>query len=128
MRVEQRFATSEGRHARALLRGLAQGRQGRRPQPHAAVRLRRLRGLDAALVLGGVGPQLAGQGGVFVLANIRGGGEFGPAWHQAAVKRHKQKSYDDFAAVAEDLIASGVTSPAHWASRAAATAACWWAR
>jgi prolyl oligopeptidase PreP (S9A serine peptidase family) len=44
------------------------------------------------------------------------------------VKANKQKSYDDFIAVAEDLIASGVTRPATWASRAAATAACWWAR
>jgi prolyl oligopeptidase len=49
------------------------------------------------------------RGGVYVLANIRGGGEFGPAWHQAAVKAGKQKSYDDFAAVAEDLARTGVT-------------------
>jgi prolyl oligopeptidase len=55
------------------------------------------------------------QGGVFVLANIRGGGEFGPAWHQAAIKAHKQKSYDDFAAVAEDLIQRRITNPAHLA-------------
>ena len=52
------------------------------------------------------------RGGVFVLANIRGGGEFGPGWHQAALREHKQKSYDDFAAVAEDLISSKVTRPA----------------
>jgi prolyl oligopeptidase len=51
------------------------------------------------------------QGGVYAMANIRGGGEFGPEWHQAAVKAYKQASYDDFAAVAEDLIASGVTRP-----------------
>jgi prolyl oligopeptidase len=62
---------------------------------------------------GGVGQSWLAKGGVYVLANIRGGGEFGPAWHQAAVKHHKQKSYDDFAAVAEDLIKAGVTSPAH---------------
>ena len=62
---------------------------------------------------GGVGRAWTGQGGVYVLANIRGGGEFGPAWHQAAVKADKQKSYDDFAAVAEDLIATKVTSPQH---------------
>ncbi len=53
-----------------------------------------------------------GRGGVLVVANIRGGGEFGPAWHQAAVKAHKQRSYDDFIAVAEDLQRSGVTRPA----------------
>ncbi|MFO1336938.1 MAG: prolyl oligopeptidase family serine peptidase [Burkholderiaceae bacterium] len=53
------------------------------------------------------------RGGVFVLANIRGGGEFGPAWHQAAIKPNKQKSYDDFIAVAEDLVATKVTNPRH---------------
>ena len=53
------------------------------------------------------------QGGVYVVANIRGGGEFGPGWHQAAVKAGKQKSYDDFAAVAEDLIAHKITQPKH---------------
>src|SRR3984957_1282520 len=51
------------------------------------------------------------RGGVFVLANIRGGGEFGPAWHEAARKEHRQRAYDDFIAVAEDLEARGVTSP-----------------
>jgi prolyl oligopeptidase len=51
------------------------------------------------------------RGGVFVLANIRGGGEFGPAWHEAALKTHRQVAYDDFAAVAKDLIARGITSP-----------------
>jgi len=53
------------------------------------------------------------RGGVFVLANIRGGGEFGPAWHEAARKEHRQRAYDDFIAVAEDLIARGVTKPKH---------------
>jgi prolyl oligopeptidase len=53
------------------------------------------------------------RGGVLVVANIRGGGEFGPAWHQAAVLQHKQRSYDDFIAVAEDLIARGITSASH---------------
>ena len=51
------------------------------------------------------------RGGVFVLANIRGGGEFGPAWHEAGLKTKRQAIYDDFAAVAQDLIARGVTSP-----------------
>lgn len=53
------------------------------------------------------------KGGVMVVANIRGGGEFGPGWHQAAIKANKQKSYDDFIAVAEDLVATKVTSPRH---------------
>jgi prolyl oligopeptidase len=53
------------------------------------------------------------QGGVLVVANIRGGGEYGPAWHQAAVKANKQHSYDDFIAVAEDLVKRRITSPRH---------------
>ena len=53
-----------------------------------------------------------GRGGVLVVVNIRGGGEYGPGWHQAALKANRQKSYDDFAAVAEDLIRSRITNPA----------------
>jgi prolyl oligopeptidase len=53
------------------------------------------------------------RGCVYVLANIRGGGEFGPAWHNAARKAHRQRAYDDFISVAEDLIHRGVTSPKH---------------
>jgi prolyl oligopeptidase len=60
----------------------------------------------------GVGGKLwLEQGNVYVLANIRGGGEFGPAWHEAALKTHRQRAYDDFAAVAQDLIARKITSP-----------------
>jgi prolyl oligopeptidase len=51
------------------------------------------------------------KGGAYVLANIRGGGEFGPAWHEAGLKTKRQVIYDDFAAVAEDLIKRGITSP-----------------
>ena len=53
------------------------------------------------------------QGGVYVLANIRGGGEYGPRWHQAAIKENRHKAYEDFAAVAEDLFARKITSPQH---------------
>ena len=53
------------------------------------------------------------QGGVYVVANIRGGGEYGPRWHQAALKEKRLRAYEDFAAVAQDLIARKVTSPAH---------------
>ncbi len=62
---------------------------------------------------GGYGAEWLSRGGVLVIANIRGGGEFGPAWHQAALKANKQKSYDDFIAVAEDLIAKKITNPMH---------------
>jgi prolyl oligopeptidase len=53
------------------------------------------------------------RGGAYALANIRGGGEFGPAWHDAGLKLHRQRIYDDFAAVGEDLIARKYTSPPH---------------
>ena len=52
------------------------------------------------------------QGNAWVLANIRGGGEFGPQWHQAALKENRQRAYDDFAAIAEDLVARGITTSA----------------
>jgi len=52
------------------------------------------------------------QGGVYVVANIRGGGEYGPRWHQAALKAHRHKAYEDFAAVARDLISRQITAPA----------------
>jgi prolyl oligopeptidase len=51
------------------------------------------------------------RGGVYVLANIRGGGEFGPAWHEAGLKTHRQRIYDDFAAVGQDLVKRKITSP-----------------
>lgn len=53
------------------------------------------------------------RGGSYVLANIRGGGEFGPAWHQAALKTQRHKAFEDFIAVAEDLIGRGLTSASH---------------
>jgi len=53
------------------------------------------------------------NGGVYVLANIRGGGEYGPNWHQAGLKTERQRIYDDFIAVAENLIEKNITSPAH---------------
>ena len=51
------------------------------------------------------------RGGIYVVANIRGGGEFGPGWHEAALKTHRQRAYDDFAAVAEDIEKRGLTTP-----------------
>ncbi|WEX79338.1 prolyl oligopeptidase family serine peptidase (plasmid) [Sinorhizobium numidicum] len=53
------------------------------------------------------------KGGAYALANIRGGGEFGPKWHEAGLKTHRQRVYDDFQAVAQDLIAKKLTSPPH---------------
>ncbi len=113
MRVEQRFATSKDgtrvpyfvvwpRGARAdgsnptLLYGYGGFEQSMQPW-----------------YSGAFGSAWYSQGGVLVVANIRGGGEYGPAWHQAAIKATRQNSHDDFAAVADDLIASRITSPRH---------------
>jgi prolyl oligopeptidase len=51
------------------------------------------------------------KGGVYAIANIRGGGEFGPAWHDAALKTNRQKAYEDFQAVAADLVRRKITAP-----------------
>lgn len=62
---------------------------------------------------GGVGKGWLEKGGVYAVANIRGGGEYGPRWHQAALKANRHKAYEDFAAVAQDLVAKKITSPQH---------------
>jgi prolyl oligopeptidase len=61
----------------------------------------------------GTGAAWLEKGGVYVVANIRGGGEFGPKWHKAAMKANRHRAYEDFAAVAEDLVNRKVTSPKH---------------
>jgi prolyl oligopeptidase len=60
---------------------------------------------------GTIGKLWLERGGAFVLANIRGGGEFGPAWHEAGLGVKRQVIYDDFSAVGKDLVASGLTTP-----------------
>lgn len=62
--------------------------------------------------LGSTGKIWAEKGGAWVVANIRGGGEFGPKWHQAALKENRQRAFDDFIAVGEDLVRRKITSPA----------------
>ncbi|MHA7134684.1 prolyl oligopeptidase family serine peptidase [Oerskovia turbata] len=62
---------------------------------------------------GALGRAWLADGGVYVVANIRGGGEYGPSWHQAALKAKRHKAYEDFAAVARDLVARGITTPEH---------------
>jgi prolyl oligopeptidase len=62
---------------------------------------------------GSIGRAWLERGGVYVIANIRGGGEYGPRWHQAALQANRLRAYEDFAAVAGDLIKRGVTSPKH---------------
>ncbi len=55
------------------------------------------------------------NGGTYVVANIRGGGEYGPEWHTSALREHRHRAYEDFAAVARDLVARGITTPAQLA-------------
>ena len=113
MRTEQRFATSKDGTRIPYFVVWPQGAQadGRNP-----TLLYGYGGFEVSLqpwYSGVFGKAWTARGGVLVVANIRGGGEFGPAWHQAATQANKQKSYDDFAAVAEDLIRQRITSPAH---------------
>lgn len=63
--------------------------------------------------LGSTGKMWLERGGAYVLANLRGGGEFGPNWHQTAIRENKQRTWDDFIAVGEDLVERGFTSSEH---------------
>ena len=113
MRTEQRFATSKDGTRIPYFVVWPKGAQadGRNP-----TLLYGYGGFEVSLqpwYSGVFGNAWTARGGVLVVANIRGGGEFGPAWHQAATQANKQRSYDDFAAVAEDLIRQRITSPAH---------------
>ena len=117
MRAEQRFATSkDGTRVPYFViwpKGVKSGADADGKNPTL---LYGYGGFEVSLTpwySGAIGRAWTGQGGVYVLANIRGGGEFGPGWHQAAIKANKQNSYDDFAAVAEDLIKQKITSPQH---------------
>ena len=62
---------------------------------------------------GSLGRSWLARGGVYAVANIRGGGEYGPRWHQEALRENRHRAYEDFAAVARDLVTTRVTSPAH---------------
>ncbi|WP_246277567.1 prolyl oligopeptidase family serine peptidase [Phytohabitans rumicis] len=61
---------------------------------------------------GVIGRGWLARGGTYAVANIRGGGEYGPAWHRAGQREHRITAYEDFAAVAADLVARGITTPA----------------
>jgi prolyl oligopeptidase len=62
---------------------------------------------------GAVGRAWLARGGTYVVANIRGGGEYGPEWHRAALRENRPRAYEDFAAVAADLVTRGITTPEH---------------
>ena len=87
---------------------------GREGQTNAPTMLYGYGGFENSLepfYSGALGRGWLARGGVLVIANIRGGGEFGPQWHQAALKDKRQNSFDDFIAVAEDLIRRGIAQP-----------------
>ena len=111
MRVEQRFATSKDG---TRVPYFVVWPKGATPDGNNPTLLYGYGGFEVPLqpqYSGGFGNAWYGRGGVQVVANIRGGGEFGPGWHQAALKGQRQKAFDDFIAVAEDLVAAGITRP-----------------
>ena len=113
MRAEQRFATSKDGTRVPYFVVWPQGAKADGSNPTL---LYGYGGFEVSLIpsySAAFGRAWALRGGVRVVANIRGGGEFGPNWHQAAMKQNKQRSYDDFIAVAEDLIAQKITTPKH---------------
>lgn len=109
--VSQRFTASEdGTRVPYFMVG-PEDADGSRPRPTL---LYGYGGFELPLVPGympAAGRGWVTQGGVLVIANIRGGGEYGPRWHQAALKENRFRAYEDFAAVARDLIAQNVTIP-----------------
>ena len=113
MSIEQRFATSSDGTRIPYFLVLPAGFEANGNTPTL---LYGYGGFEISLTPGysaTVGHSWLARGGAYAVANIRGGGEYGPRWHQAALKENRQVAYDDFIAVAEDLIERGVTSPQH---------------
>jgi len=109
MTVTQRFATSDD-GTRVPYFEIAPARAEAGPAPTL---LYGYGGFEIPLLpaySGVVGRAWLERGGVLVIANVRGGGEYGPRWHQAALREKRHRAYEDFAAVARDLLARGVTS------------------
>ena len=108
--IEQRFATSaDGTRVPYFVVGPTEA-TGARP-----TLLNAYGGFEVANVAGYsgmIGRSWLERGGTYVLANIRGGGEYGPRWHRAGLRENRHRVYEDFEAVARALIDDGVTSPA----------------
>ena len=112
LQVEQHFATSRDGtrvpYFQVARRDIAlDGRNPTLLRGYGGFEIPQLPAYDGAM-----GRAWLEDGGVLVVANIRGGGEYGPAWHRAALRENRHRAYEDFAAVARDLIQRGVTSPA----------------
>jgi len=115
MTAEQRFATSKDGTRIPYFLVRKKGTTG--PVPTLIHAYGGFRSAQTPTVLteqpyrgGPVGQFWVEEGHAYVLANIRGGGEYGPAWHEAALREKRQNAYDDFHAVAEDLVRTGVTT------------------
>ncbi len=108
--ISQHFATSDDGTRVPYFEVAAAGADGPRPTllgGYGGFEVPRLPNHAPAL-----GRAWLSAGHTYVLANIRGGGEYGPAWHQAGLREHRHRVYEDFEAVARDLIDRGVTTPA----------------
>ncbi|WP_251975933.1 prolyl oligopeptidase family serine peptidase [Salinicola avicenniae] len=115
MQVTQRFATSADGTQIPYFLVLPAGVEGDVPTTPLPTLLYGYGGFEISLTphyLAGAGRSWLARGGAYVVANIRGGGEYGPRWHRAALQGERHKAFEDFAAVAEDLVATGITVPA----------------
>ncbi len=115
VRIEQHFAASaDGTRIPYFVVGTTEGlaaTDGSRPTlltAYGGFEVPRVAGYS-----GVIGQAWLAEGGVYVLANIRGGGEYGPAWHRAGLREKRPRVYEDLEAVAQALIDRGLTSPAH---------------
>ena len=109
MTIEQHFATSaDGTRVPYFQVGRATGAPG----PTLLDGYGGFEVANTAAYSGIIGRSWLAHGGTYVLANIRGGGEYGPQWHQAGLRENRHRVYEDFEAVARDLIARGVTTAA----------------
>ncbi|WP_353980593.1 prolyl oligopeptidase family serine peptidase [Salinicola endophyticus] len=114
MRVEQRFATSTDGTRVPYFLVLPAGADDVSRETALPTLLYGYGGFEISLTphyAPDVGRCWLSRGGAYAVANIRGGGEYGPRWHRAALKADRHKAFEDFAAVAADLVASGVTTP-----------------
>jgi prolyl oligopeptidase len=109
MKAEQRWAVS--RDGTRIPYFLLTSRTSKGPLPTLLYGYGGFEVSQVPVYAGVMGKLWLEKGGAYALANIRGGGEFGPRWHQAALLENRQRAFDDFVAVAEALIQSGVTSP-----------------
>jgi prolyl oligopeptidase len=109
--AEQRFATSkDGTKVPYFVVGKKAALAGGAPVPTVITAYGGFQLSSVPAYATNAGPAWLERGGVYVLANIRGGGEYGPGWHQAGLKQNRQRVYDDLIAVAEDLLARKVTT------------------